>query len=311
MISSSKIASWFCDQSERGKTIESFNKIARDAYVLGETDFHMKADSCLGDSSFRHNCSSTLRSGFRIRAIGCKTMTPDEMVLMGFLVLSNKSMVRHLYTLGWDTLIVEDINAQIHVKWEITKFTNDGIFSENTISNVADKAVWSEQTIAAKAGQNIPITISKPATSFTPGTTGKQTFPPNSTSVSIGDNIENENIKESVRKKRIIETDFSGVFIAYYTGNDIPENYSSQWYEDANGVKLTKKNYTQLNSFFWGHYTYCTDNGGQKVLYYDEYAGIITEIAGISADQIVDIQQLSKLTAIIVTYPYEAPDGII
>lgn len=59
-----------------------------------------------------------------------------------------------------------------------------------------------------------------------------------------------------------------------------------------------------------GHYTYCTDNGGQKFLYYDEYAGIITEIASISAEQIVDVQQLSKLTAIIVTNPYEAPDGI-
>lgn len=311
MISSSKIASWFCDQSERGKTIESFNKIARDAYVLGETDFHMKADSCLGDSSFRHNCSSTLRSGFRIRAIGGKTMTPDEMVLTGFLVLSNKSMVRHLYTLGWDTLIVEDVNARILVKWEIKKFTNDGIFTENPIINAADNAVWSEVTIAASVGPNIPTTTSKPATFFTPITNGKQTIPLDTTSVSIEENIKYGQIKENISKKSIRKTDLRDVFIAYYTGNDMSENYSSQWYEDAKGIKLSEKNYAQLNSRFWGHYTYCTDNGEQKFLYYDEYAGIITEIASISAEQIVDVQQLSKLTAIIVTNPYEAPDGII
>ncbi|WP_281642961.1 hypothetical protein [Hoylesella loescheii] len=191
-------------------------------------------------------------------------MTPDEMVLTGFLVLSNKSMVRHLYTLGWDTLIVEDVNARILVKWEIKKFTNDGIFSENPIINAADNAVWSGVTIAASVGPNIPTTTSKPATFFTPITNGKQIIPLDTTSVSIEENIKYGHIKENISKKSIRKTDLRDVFIAYYTGNDKSEKYSSQWYEDANGIKLSEKNYAQLNSRFWGITLIVQTTGGKS-----------------------------------------------
>ena len=48
------------------------------------------------------------------------------MLYIGSVILSNESLTRRLFILGWDTLIIEDIVGCKQVKWAIKDFTNIG-----------------------------------------------------------------------------------------------------------------------------------------------------------------------------------------
>ena len=48
------------------------------------------------------------------------------MLYIGTVILSNQSLTRRLFILGYDTLIIEDIVGAKSVKWAIKDFTNIG-----------------------------------------------------------------------------------------------------------------------------------------------------------------------------------------
>lgn len=65
-------------------------------------------------------------SGFYIKAISGRSMTQEEMLQIGSVILHNQPLVRQLYVLGWDTLIIEDVAGKKRVKWPLKDFTNIG-----------------------------------------------------------------------------------------------------------------------------------------------------------------------------------------
>ena len=77
-----------------------------------------------GDPNYRHECSSLLlKTGFCIKATAGRALTKDEMLYIGTVVLTNQSLTRRLFVLGYDTLIIEDIIGEKSVKWAIKDFT--------------------------------------------------------------------------------------------------------------------------------------------------------------------------------------------
>mgnify|MGYP000074139831 FL=1 len=45
---------------------------------------------------------------------------------IGLVILSDEMLVRHLISLGWDTLEVHDSVGKRGLKWELKKFSNIG-----------------------------------------------------------------------------------------------------------------------------------------------------------------------------------------
>ena len=86
-----RIIDWFRDLSERNRLINEF-----------------------------------LPTGFCIKATAGRSLTKDEMLYIGSVILTNEPLTRRLFILGWDTLIVEDIIGGKQVKWAIKDFTNMG-----------------------------------------------------------------------------------------------------------------------------------------------------------------------------------------
>ena len=125
-----KITAWFEDCSERAKLIKSFNDKARDSFVCGETPTMLKASSSKGASKNRHTFSSWLYTGFRIQALSGRALTKNEMELIGIVILSDKTLVRTLIVLGWDTLEVHDNSSRYGCRWCLTDYANINIMLE-------------------------------------------------------------------------------------------------------------------------------------------------------------------------------------
>ena len=122
-----RIIDWFRDLSERNRLINEFNSSARDAFTMLSVSTLLNARSKSGESAFRHECSSFfLPTGFCIKATAGRSLTKDELLYIGSVILTNEPLTRRLFILGWDTLIVEDIIGGKQVKWAIKDFTNMG-----------------------------------------------------------------------------------------------------------------------------------------------------------------------------------------
>lgn len=116
------IVQWFQDRSERTKLINSFNASARNAYVMGEAPAMLQASVSKGDSSYRHEFSKWLSSGFRIKVFTGQQLTRDELVFLGNVILANEQLVRRLIVLGWDTLEVHGSKGMYGCKWKLTDY---------------------------------------------------------------------------------------------------------------------------------------------------------------------------------------------
>ena len=88
----------------------------------------LEARSKSGFRDFRHECSSfLLPTGFCIRATKGIPLTKDEILYIGTVILTNETLVRRLFVLGWDTLYIEDIVGNKQAKWAIKDFANIGL----------------------------------------------------------------------------------------------------------------------------------------------------------------------------------------
>ena len=119
-----KISEWFDNYGERTKLIKSFNNNAKDSFVRGETPTVLKASSSKGISQNRHSFSSLFNTGFRIQALSGRPLTKNEMILIGKVILSDKTLVRTLIILGWDTLEVHDNSSRYGCRWCLTDYAN-------------------------------------------------------------------------------------------------------------------------------------------------------------------------------------------
>ena len=120
---------WFRDSAERRRFINEFNANARDAFQSLSVDTLMEAKACSGnsDSSYRHELSApVIFSGIAIEAKAGTEIPIDDIILIGKIILSNQVLVRRMFVLDWDTLIVRDIRTDKFVDWRIRDFMSFG-----------------------------------------------------------------------------------------------------------------------------------------------------------------------------------------
>ena len=120
---------WFRDSAERRRFINEFNTNARDAFQSLSVDTLMEAKACSGnsDSSYRHELSApAICSGIAIEAKAGTEIPIDDIILIGKIILSNQVLVRRMFVLHWDTLIVRDIRTDKFVDWRIRDFMSFG-----------------------------------------------------------------------------------------------------------------------------------------------------------------------------------------
>ena len=120
---------WFRDSAERRRFINEFNANARDAFQSLSVDTLMEAKACSGnsDSSYRHELSApVIFSGIAIEAKAGTEIPIYDIILIGKIILSNQVLVRRMFVLHWDTLIVRDIRTDKFVDWRIRDFMSFG-----------------------------------------------------------------------------------------------------------------------------------------------------------------------------------------
>lgn len=120
---------WFRDSAERRRFINEFNANARDAFQSLSVDTLMEAKACSGnsDSSYRHELSApVIFSGIAIEAKAGTEIPLDDIILIGKIILSNQVLVRRMFVLHWDTLIVRDTRTGKFVDWRIRDFMSFG-----------------------------------------------------------------------------------------------------------------------------------------------------------------------------------------
>lgn len=123
-----KVVSFFVkDSVERRRFIDEFNTNARYAFQNITIDALFEAVTCAGNINYRHDLSApTVVSGIEIRVKGGTIVPVDDILQIGKLVLLNEALVRRIYILHWDTLIIRDTRNGAYVEWRITDFLNFG-----------------------------------------------------------------------------------------------------------------------------------------------------------------------------------------
>lgn len=120
---------WFKDSAERRRFINDFNANARMAFQTLSVDTLLEAKTCSGnsDNSYRHELSAPLFvSGLAIEASAGTQIPVDDIILIGRIILSDQILVRRMFVLHWDTLIVKDTRTGKAVEWRIRDFMNFG-----------------------------------------------------------------------------------------------------------------------------------------------------------------------------------------
>lgn len=120
---------WFRDSAERKRFINEFNANARGAFQSLSVDTLLEAKVCSGnsDSSYRHELSAPFMfSGIAIEAKAGTEIPVDDIILIGKIILSNQVLVRRMFVLHWDTLIVRDTRTGKFVDWRIRDFMSFG-----------------------------------------------------------------------------------------------------------------------------------------------------------------------------------------
>lgn len=125
------ILDWFRDRSERAKLVRSFNESARTSFVAGIAPTLLKASISKGESSYKHQFSNWLNTGFRIQAFTNRVLTKDELIHIGKVILDDDVLVRRLIVLGWDTLEIHGDAGTYGCRWQLKDYIPLPKFNEN------------------------------------------------------------------------------------------------------------------------------------------------------------------------------------
>jgi len=125
------IIDWFRDRSERAKLVRSFNDSAKNAFVSGIAPSLLKASISKGESSYKHQFSNWLNTGFRIQAFTGKILSKEELIHIGKVILDDSVLVRRLIVLGWDTLEIHGDKGLFGCRWQLKDHISLPKFNEN------------------------------------------------------------------------------------------------------------------------------------------------------------------------------------
>ena len=116
-----KIISWFSTANERRRCLNDFNNAAKNAFIHNIAPVYMQAEQSRGNSKYKHAMSHWLWSGFKIKTLSGRYLTPSEVTNCGMAIISNQELMRRLATLGFDTLEIYDPNGYLVKDWRITE----------------------------------------------------------------------------------------------------------------------------------------------------------------------------------------------
>ena len=125
------IIDWFRDRSERAKLIRSFNDSAKNSFVAGIAPTLLKASISKGESSYKHQFSNWLNSGYRIQAFTGRVLTKNELIYIGKVILADSVLVRKLIVLGFDTLEIHGDAGTYGCRWQLKDYIPLPKFNEN------------------------------------------------------------------------------------------------------------------------------------------------------------------------------------
>ena len=117
------------DSAERRRFVNEFNLNAKYFFQSLSVDTLLEAKMSSGnsDSSYRHELSApTMVSGLTIEATAGAQISVDDIVMIGRIILSDQVLVRKMFVLHWDTLIVKDSRTGKFVDWRIRDFISFG-----------------------------------------------------------------------------------------------------------------------------------------------------------------------------------------
>ncbi len=115
------VTQWFRDRHERKELIKEWNTAAKHAYIFGEVPTLLEASISKGYSPFRHS-HSKLYSGFRIKVFAGKSLSKDEIKIIGVTIICDPTLMRRLVVLGFDTLEVYGSENEFGLHWPIKDF---------------------------------------------------------------------------------------------------------------------------------------------------------------------------------------------
>ena len=115
-----KIIEWFSTSRERNRFIADFNRAAKQAYIANMVPVYLKAESSRGNSNYKHQFSSFLYHGFRIRMLAGRPLDYYEIMDIGNMLIINTGLMRNLVTLGYDTLEITNIHGNVLKDWRLT-----------------------------------------------------------------------------------------------------------------------------------------------------------------------------------------------
>ena len=117
------------DSAERRRFVNEFNLNAKFFFQSLSVDTLLEAKMSSGNSdhSYRHELSApTIVSGLTIEATAGAQISVDDIILIGRIILSDQVLVRKMFVLHWDTLIVKDSRTGKFVDWRIRDFISFG-----------------------------------------------------------------------------------------------------------------------------------------------------------------------------------------
>ncbi|MDR2125485.1 MAG: hypothetical protein LBP63_01475 [Prevotellaceae bacterium] len=117
-----RIREWFRDRSARARLLRDFNYNARKAFIEGIVPTLLKAGVSKGCSSYRHQFSDWLKSGFRVQAFAGVELSKSDIINIGEVVLSENALVRTLVVLGFDTLEVHGDVGNYGCRWQLKDY---------------------------------------------------------------------------------------------------------------------------------------------------------------------------------------------
>jgi hypothetical protein len=125
------IIDWFSDRSERARLVRSFNHSAKNSFVSGIAPTLLKASISKGESSYKHQFSNWLKSGYRIQAFTGRVLSKDELIHIGKVILDDSILVRRLIVLGFDTLEIHGDAGTYGVRYQLKDYIPLPKFNEN------------------------------------------------------------------------------------------------------------------------------------------------------------------------------------
>lgn len=79
------------------------------------------------ESAYKHQFSAWINTGFRIQALSGRSLSKEEMIFIGNVILADTELVRRLVVLGWDTLEVHDDVGRYGCRWKLIDYAKIGL----------------------------------------------------------------------------------------------------------------------------------------------------------------------------------------